>query len=55
MTDSSEKIPSEFATLSCNEIVYRTIMKKKWLNEDTGQILKEAFFCKKLEMRQAYL
>ncbi len=48
MTDSSEKILSEFAPLSCNAIVYRAIMKKRWLNEDTGQVLKEAFFLRKV-------
>jgi hypothetical protein len=47
MTDSSERITSEFASLPCTAIVYRAIMKKKWISEDIGQVLKEAFFLRK--------
>ena len=47
MTDNSEIIITEFAPLPCNEIVYRALMNKKWINEDTGQIRPSAFFLRK--------
>ena len=47
MTENSEIIITEFASLPCNEIVYRALMNKKWLNEDTGKIRPGAFFLRK--------
>jgi hypothetical protein len=47
MTENSEIIITEFAPLPCNEIVYRALMNKKWLNEDTGKIRPGAFFLRK--------
>lgn len=47
MTDNSEIIITEFAILPCSEIVYRALMKKKWINEDTGRIRPDAFFLRK--------
>ena len=47
MTDNSEIIITEFAILPCSEIVYRALMKKKWIDEDTGRIRPDAFFLRK--------
>ncbi len=46
MTDNREEISSKFAPLPCNSLVYRAL-KKKWVNEDTGEILADAFFLRK--------
>ncbi len=43
MTEHSEK----FVPLSSDAIVYRALIKKKWVNEDTGEILPDAFFLRK--------
>jgi hypothetical protein len=53
MTDRSEeaeKVVAEFAPLPCNAIVYRALKKRKWINEDTGQILPDAFLLRKDEV-----
>ncbi len=47
MTENSEIIITKFAPLSCNEIVYRALMKKNWMSEDTGQVRPGAFFLRK--------
>jgi hypothetical protein len=47
MTEHSEKFESKFTTLPSDAIVYRALIKKRWVNEDTGEILPDAFFLRK--------
>jgi hypothetical protein len=47
MTDSTEDIASGYPPLSCDAIVYRTLIKRRWINEDTGEVLPDAFFRRK--------
>ncbi len=44
MTDLNEQITTELALLQCNAIVYRALIKKDWINEDTLQVQPSAFF-----------
>ena len=46
MTDSIEDIVSGYPPLSCDAIVYR-ILRKRWINKDTGEVLPDAFFLRK--------
>jgi hypothetical protein len=47
MRDRSEEITTQFEPLSCHTIVYRALMKKRWIDEGTGEILADAFFLRK--------
>jgi hypothetical protein len=47
MTDRSKDIELDFPPLPCNKIVYRSLTKRRWINEDTGQILPSAFHLRK--------
>jgi hypothetical protein len=47
MTDIREIISEQFASLPCDAIVYRALIKRRWINEDTGEILPDAFFLRK--------
>jgi hypothetical protein len=47
MTDATNDIGSVYPPLPCNAIVYRTLIKKRWINEDTGEVLADAFFRRK--------
>jgi surface antigen len=47
MTEYSEEFESEFTSLPSDAIVYRALFKKRWVNEDTGEILPDAFFLRK--------
>jgi hypothetical protein len=47
MTEYSKKFESEFSPLPSDAIVYRAIIKKRWVIEDTGEILLDAFFLRK--------
>ena len=47
MTDSIEDITSGYLPLPCDAIVYRTLIKRRWINEDTGEVLPDAFFRRK--------
>ncbi len=35
---------SKFATLSADAIVYRSLLRKQWINEDTGRVTADAYF-----------
>ncbi len=43
MTEYIEK----FAPLPSDAIVYRALIKKRWVNEDTSEVLPDAFFLRK--------
>jgi hypothetical protein len=47
MTDSTRDLESGYLPLPCDTIVYRVLIKKKWINEDTGEVLPDAFFKRK--------
>ena len=47
MTEYSEKLESEFAPLPSDAIVYRAIMKKRWMNTDIEEVLPDVFFLRK--------
>ena len=47
MTEYKEKLESEFSPLPSDAVVYRAIIKKRWVNTDTGEILPDAFFLRK--------
>lgn len=47
MTDPTEDIASDYPPLPCDAIVYRTLIKRRWINEDTGEVLPDAFFRRK--------
>jgi hypothetical protein len=35
---------SKFAALSAGAIVYRSLLRKQWINEDTGHVTADAYF-----------
>jgi hypothetical protein len=41
---------SEFEPLSEDAIVYRSILRKQWINEDTGRIKADAYFLRANEI-----
>ena len=47
MTEYSEGLESKFPALPSDAVVYRAIIKKRWVNTDTGEILPDAFFLRK--------
>lgn len=47
MIDRSEEITTHFEPLPCNAIVYRALMKKRWIDEDTEEVLADAFLLRK--------
>jgi hypothetical protein len=47
MAEYSNEFESEFAPLPSDAIVYRALIKKRWVNEDTGEVLPDAFFLRK--------
>jgi hypothetical protein len=47
MTDSTKDLESGYPPLLCDTIVYRVLIKKKWINEDTGEVLADAFVRRK--------
>jgi hypothetical protein len=47
MTDSTRDLESDYLPLPCDTIVYRALSKKKWINEDTGEVLADAFVRRK--------
>ena len=47
MTEYSEGLESKFPALPSDAVVYRAIIKKRWVNTDTREILPDAFFLRK--------
>jgi hypothetical protein len=47
MTDDRRHKTSDFSPLSCDTIVYRALIKRKWINEDTQEVLPAAFYLRK--------
>lgn len=41
---------AEFELLPCSSIVYRALLKKRWINEDTGDVKADAFFLKEKDL-----
>lgn len=39
----------EFGALPCSAIVYRALLKKQWINEDTGKVKADAYFLREKE------
>jgi hypothetical protein len=35
---------SKFVVLSADAIVYRSLLRKQWINEDTGRVTADAYF-----------
>jgi hypothetical protein len=44
MAEMAESSMNQFAKLSANCIVYRAILRKQWINEDTGKVKADAYF-----------
>ena len=40
---------TEYEPLPCNSIVYRALIRKKWIDEDSGNIKADAFFLREGE------
>jgi hypothetical protein len=41
---------SEFEALSKDAIVYRSMLRKQWINEDTGKVKADAYFLRANEI-----
>ncbi len=49
MNEEPASSAAEFEPLSCSAIVYRALLRKKWINEDTGEVKADAFFLRENE------
>ena len=47
MTPKNSGISSEFDPLPDSAIVYRALLRKQWINEDTGRVSSNAYFLRK--------
>lgn len=52
MTEQSAGRASEFEPLSCSAIVYRALLRKQWIDEDTGRVKADAYFLRKSRNEQ---
>lgn len=51
MTEQPVSGSAEFEPLPCSAIVYRALLKKTWIDEDTGRVKADAFFLRENEPR----
>lgn len=49
MSEQSTSNVTEFEPLPCSTIVYRALLKKQWINEDTGRVKADAYFLREKE------
>lgn len=49
MSEQSTDDAVGFGSLPCNAIVYRALLKKQWINEDTGRVKADAYFLREKE------
>lgn len=47
MTEQSSDNASEFEPLPDSAIVYRALLRKQWIDEDTGRVTFDAYFLRK--------
>lgn len=47
MTEQSSDNASEFEPLPDSAIVYRALLRKQWIDEDTGIVTFDAYFLRK--------
>ncbi len=52
MREKSYGSASEFEPLPCSAIVYRTLLRKQWIDEDTGRVKADAYFLRKSKNEQ---
>ncbi|HEY9833198.1 MAG TPA: hypothetical protein V6D26_21780 [Stenomitos sp.] len=50
MTELSASDGAESQPLPCSAIVYRALLKKSWINEDTGAVKADAFFLRERDL-----
>lgn len=49
MNEKSASSKAEFEPLPCNSIVYRALLRKRWIDQDTGKLKADAYFLRDSE------
>lgn len=49
MSELSASGKAEFAPLPCSAIIYRALLRKQWIELDTGRVKADAYFLRDLE------
>jgi hypothetical protein len=49
MNEESASNKAEFEPLSCSSIIYRALLRKRWIDQDTGRVKADAYFLRDSE------
>ena len=55
MNEQPSGTKTDFKPLPNGEIVYRALLRKQWINEDTGLVESEAYYLPKDKMNEVFL